>query len=34
MCPVCLENMRKIVFLCGHGTCQMCGNFIFYLNLS
>ncbi|KAK7580386.1 hypothetical protein V9T40_001015 [Parthenolecanium corni] len=25
-CPVCLDRMRNLIFLCGHGTCQMCGD--------
>ena len=27
MCPVCLDKLKNMVFLCGHGTCQMCGKF-------
>ncbi|KAL0274237.1 UNVERIFIED_CONTAM: hypothetical protein PYX00_006711 [Menopon gallinae] len=26
MCPVCLDRLRNMIFLCGHGTCQMCGD--------
>uniref|UniRef100_A0A1B0GCN7 RING-type E3 ubiquitin transferase n=1 Tax=Glossina morsitans morsitans TaxID=37546 RepID=A0A1B0GCN7_GLOMM len=26
MCPVCLDRIKNMVFLCGHGTCQMCGD--------
>ncbi|KAL9692296.1 hypothetical protein quinque_016494 [Culex quinquefasciatus] len=26
MCPVCFDRIRNMVFLCGHGTCQMCGD--------
>lgn len=28
MCPVCLDKLKNMVFLCGHGTCQMCGKLI------
>ena len=23
MCPVCLDRLRNMIFLCGHGTCQV-----------
>ena len=26
MCPVCLDRLKNMIFLCGHGTCQMCGD--------
>jgi len=26
MCPVCLDKIRNMIFLCGHGTCQLCGD--------
>uniref|UniRef100_A0A0K2V134 RING-type domain-containing protein n=1 Tax=Lepeophtheirus salmonis TaxID=72036 RepID=A0A0K2V134_LEPSM len=26
MCPVCLDRFKNMIFLCGHGTCQMCGD--------
>lgn len=26
MCPVCFDRTKNMVFLCGHGTCQMCGD--------
>ena len=26
MCPVCMDKQKNMVFLCGHGTCQMCGD--------
>ncbi|KAH8360893.1 hypothetical protein KR084_010662 [Drosophila pseudotakahashii] len=26
MCPVCFDRIKNMVFLCGHGTCQMCGD--------
>jgi len=26
MCPICMDNRRNMVFLCGHGTCKDCGN--------
>ena len=26
MCPICLDKIKNMVFLCGHGTCQMCGD--------
>jgi Zinc finger, C3HC4 type (RING finger) len=26
MCPVCFDRLKNMVFLCGHGTCQMCGD--------
>jgi hypothetical protein len=22
MCPVCLDRLKNMIFLCGHGTCQ------------
>ena len=25
-CPVCLDRLKAMVFLCGHGTCQLCGD--------
>merc|ERR1712098_5101 len=26
MCHVCLDRLKNMIFLCGHGTCQMCGD--------
>ncbi|KAJ8921041.1 hypothetical protein NQ315_015837 [Exocentrus adspersus] len=26
MCPVCLDRRKNMIFLCGHGLCQMCGD--------
>ncbi|KAJ8961590.1 hypothetical protein NQ314_005934 [Rhamnusium bicolor] len=26
MCPVCLDRLKNMIFLCGHGLCQMCGD--------
>ncbi|XP_062563815.1 E3 ubiquitin-protein ligase mind-bomb [Armigeres subalbatus] len=26
MCPVCFDRNKNMVFLCGHGTCQLCGD--------
>jgi len=26
ICPVCLDKLKNMVFLCGHGTCQNCGD--------
>ncbi|KAG8187082.1 hypothetical protein JTE90_016178 [Oedothorax gibbosus] len=26
MCPVCLDRLKNMIFLCGHGACQMCGD--------
>jgi E3 ubiquitin-protein ligase mind-bomb len=26
MCPVCLDRLKNMIFLCGHGTCQKCGD--------
>ncbi|XP_060848380.1 uncharacterized protein LOC132927810 isoform X2 [Rhopalosiphum padi] len=26
MCPVCLDRLKNMVFMCGHGTCQLCGD--------
>ncbi|KAI1284962.1 E3 ubiquitin-protein ligase MIB1 [Halotydeus destructor] len=25
-CPVCFDRWKNMIFLCGHGTCQMCGD--------
>ncbi|KAL3868374.1 hypothetical protein ACJMK2_041187 [Sinanodonta woodiana] len=25
-CPVCMDRLRNMIFMCGHGTCQMCGD--------
>lgn len=25
-CPICLDKFKNMIFLCGHGTCQMCGD--------
>ncbi|EPY72361.1 hypothetical protein CB1_069294001 [Camelus ferus] len=26
MCSVCLDHLKNMIFLCGHGTCQLCGD--------
>ncbi|KTF71904.1 hypothetical protein cypCar_00027537, partial [Cyprinus carpio] len=26
MCPVCLDRIKNMIFMCGHGTCQLCGD--------
>jgi E3 ubiquitin-protein ligase mind-bomb len=26
MCPVCMDRLKNMIFLCGHGACQMCGD--------
>ncbi|XP_033645238.1 E3 ubiquitin-protein ligase MIB1-like [Asterias rubens] len=26
ICPVCLDRIKNMIFLCGHGTCQLCGD--------
>ncbi|RDD46134.1 E3 ubiquitin-protein ligase MIB1 [Trichoplax sp. H2] len=26
LCPVCMDRKKNLVFLCGHGICQMCGD--------
>ena len=26
LCPVCLDRTKNMIFLCGHGSCQMCGD--------
>uniref|UniRef100_A0A915KDU0 RING-type E3 ubiquitin transferase n=1 Tax=Romanomermis culicivorax TaxID=13658 RepID=A0A915KDU0_ROMCU len=26
VCPVCLDRFKNMIFLCGHGTCQYCGD--------
>ncbi|EDO44606.1 predicted protein [Nematostella vectensis] len=26
MCPVCMDRRKNLIFLCGHGTCQLCGD--------
>ena len=26
LCPVCLDRSKNMIFLCGHGSCQMCGD--------
>ncbi|XP_070491410.1 E3 ubiquitin-protein ligase mind-bomb-like isoform X1 [Chironomus tepperi] len=26
MCPVCFDRIKNMVFLCGHGVCQYCGD--------
>ncbi|XP_062507383.1 E3 ubiquitin-protein ligase MIB1-like isoform X2 [Corticium candelabrum] len=25
-CPVCMDRRKNVVFLCGHGACQVCGD--------
>ncbi|XP_068679361.1 E3 ubiquitin-protein ligase MIB1-like [Montipora capricornis] len=26
MCPVCMDRRKNLIFLCGHGACQLCGD--------
>lgn len=26
MCPVCLDRLKNMICMCGHGTCQLCGD--------
>ena len=26
MCPVCFDRIRNMIYMCGHGTCQLCGD--------
>ncbi|CAF1011737.1 unnamed protein product, partial [Brachionus calyciflorus] len=26
ICQICMDKQKNMVFLCGHGTCQMCGD--------
>jgi E3 ubiquitin-protein ligase mind-bomb len=26
MCPICLDRLRNLVFMCGHAVCQSCGD--------
>merc|ERR1712034_175959 len=26
MCAVCLDRRKNMIFLCGHGSCQLCGD--------
>ncbi|CAG0882641.1 unnamed protein product [Cyprideis torosa] len=26
MCPVCLDRLKNMIFLCGHGACQLCSD--------
>ena len=26
VCPVCMDRVKNMIFLCGHGSCQMCGD--------
>lgn len=26
ICPVCLDRYKNMIFLCGHATCQYCGD--------
>ena len=26
VCPVCMDRLKNMIFLCGHGSCQMCGD--------
>ena len=28
MCPVCLDRLKNMIFLCGHGTCQVTNYFL------
>ncbi|CAF4249009.1 unnamed protein product [Adineta steineri] len=25
-CPICMDRLKNMVFLCGHGLCQSCGD--------
>lgn len=25
-CPICMDRLKNMVFLCGHGVCQNCGD--------
>ncbi len=25
-CPICMDRVKNMVFLCGHGVCQNCGD--------
>ncbi|CAH1773055.1 unnamed protein product [Owenia fusiformis] len=25
-CPVCMDRLKNMIFMCGHGTCQNCGD--------
>ena len=25
-CPACMDRLKNMIFMCGHGTCQMCGD--------
>jgi len=25
-CPICMDRLKNLVFLCGHGVCQNCGD--------
>ncbi|UJR29793.1 hypothetical protein I4U23_017339 [Adineta vaga] len=25
-CPICMDRLKDMIFLCGHGVCQNCGN--------
>ena len=25
-CPICMDRLKNMVFLCGHGICQNCGD--------
>lgn len=25
-CPVCMDRLKNMIFLCGHGACQLCGD--------
>lgn len=26
LCPVCMDRRKNLIFLCGHGACQLCGD--------
>eukprot|EP00112_Aurelia_sp_Birch-Aquarium-sp1_P018775 Seg4531.2 transcript_id=Seg4531.2/GoldUCD/mRNA.D3Y31 product="E3 ubiquitin-protein ligase MIB1" protein_id=Seg4531.2/GoldUCD/D3Y31 len=26
LCPVCMDRRRNLIFICGHGACQFCGD--------
>lgn len=26
LCPVCMDRKKNLIFLCGHGACQLCGD--------
>uniref|UniRef100_A0A914US14 RING-type domain-containing protein n=1 Tax=Plectus sambesii TaxID=2011161 RepID=A0A914US14_9BILA len=26
LCPVCMDRLKNLIFMCGHGFCQLCGD--------